>query len=67
MISLAIDEQKKSSMKGVQARFLTLKLEPFPKFERDATMTRLQNWDHLATTHYNPTHNSHLHDHVLSY
>jgi hypothetical protein len=27
-----------------------LKLKPFPKFEKDATMTQLWNWDHSATT-----------------
>ncbi len=41
VISLGIDMQKNYFMTSVQIRLLTLKLEPFPKFKRDATMTQL--------------------------
>jgi hypothetical protein len=41
MISLATNKQKKHFAKGVQTRLSTLKLDHFPKFERDVTMTQL--------------------------
>jgi hypothetical protein len=41
MISLATYEPKKQFIEGVQTRFLIMKLEPFPKFKRNATMIQL--------------------------
>jgi hypothetical protein len=40
VISLTTNKQKKF-VEGVQIRFSTLKLKPFPKFKKNTTMTQL--------------------------
>jgi hypothetical protein len=41
VISLTTYEEKKCFTGGVQTRLSILKLKPFPKFKKDATMTQL--------------------------